>query len=123
MVALRSCFCSSWGSDLGCPHSRVVHALKYVYICSYFNFRGRAAVVRGLQLACESATAGIKYGQHVLGRSYHSGARELQQDAAEALVYLRLAAEQGLEMAQQDLGELRERGIVVAQDRAATAVW
>jgi len=79
--------------------------------------------MRALQLACESATAGSKYGQHAPGRLYHLGARELQQDAAEALVYLRLAAEQGLEMAQQELGELCARGLGDAQDHAAAAVW
>ncbi len=80
-------------------------------------------MMRGLQLACESATAGSKYSQHAPGRLYHSGARELQQDAAEALVHLRLAAEQGLEMAQQELGQLCARGLGVAQDHSAAVVW
>ena len=115
---------SKLGSDRGCPHSRGVYALKSLFNYTSGNFRGRQAVVRGLQLAHQSAAAGSKYGQYVLGRSYLSGFRQrLPQDVAQALVYFRLAAEQGLEMAQLELGELYAGGHGVAQDHAAAAVW
>lgn len=64
-----------------------------------------------------------RYGQYVLGRLYTRGARGLQQDDAQAHVYLRLAAEQGLEAAQYYLGDLYASGHGVAQDHAAAAVW
>ena len=59
----------------------------------------------------------------MLGRLYTHGARGLQQDDAQAHVYLRLAAEQGLEAAQNLLGDLYSIGHGVAQDHAAAAVW
>ena len=127
------------GSDLGCPHSKGVWALLCFYNINYGNNRGRVAPVRGLQLARESAAAGSKYvdalhslhfcniqtrfGQYVLGRLYTHGARGLQQDVAQAVVYLQLAAEQGLEAAQHYLGDLYSIGRGVAQDHAAAAVW
>ena len=59
----------------------------------------------------------------MLGRLYTRGARGLLQDDAQAHVYLRLAAEQGLEAAQYYLGDLYASGHGVAQDHAAAAVW
>ena len=111
------------GSALGCAHSRGVYAFLSVNNYCGGNFRGRAALVRGLRLARESAAAGSKYGQYVLGSLHLGGRCGLQQDVAQALVYFRLAAEQGLDGAQHELGELFRYGHGVAQDHAAAAGW
>ena len=111
------------GSALGCAHSRGIYALKSVYNYAGGNFRGHRALVRGLRLARESAAAGSKYGQYVLGKLHLDAECGLQQDVAEALVYFRLASEQGLELAHYELGKLYWYGHGVAQDHAAAVGW
>ena len=66
---------------------------------------------RALKLARESAAAGSRYGQHTLGT--------LLEDAsnyAQALLQYRLAADQGLDDAQCQLGRMYEYGRGVALD-------
>ena len=111
------------GSALGCAHSRGVYAFLSVNNYTGGHFRGRPALVRGLRLARESAAAGSKYGQYVLGSLHLGGRCGLQHDIAQALVYFRLAAEQGLGLAQHELGEMYWHGHGVAQDHAAAAGW
>ena len=66
---------------------------------------------RALELARESAAAGSRYGQHTLGTLLEDA-----NDYAQALLQYRLAAEQGLDDAQCQLGRMYEFGRGVALD-------
>ena len=59
-----------------------------------------------LQMARDSSGRGIKYGQLALGLLHRRGDGGLVQDLAQAVAFLRLAAEQGLDFAQCQLGIL-----------------
>ena len=102
------------GMRLGCVHCTgiVAHCLLEL------EGSGSAVMdrVRALQLARESAAAGSRYGQFVLGRMHWFGWGALVPNAAEALVHFRLAAAQGLEQAQRWHGIMYTVGSGVAQD-------
>lgn len=77
-----------------CPDSQGVLAL-----CLY---RGQGVAVdkmRGVPLARQSAAAGSRYGQFVLGCYYHD-----EKDGAAAAANYKLSAEQGLDAAYYELG-------------------
>jgi len=73
--------------------------------------------VRAVELARESAGAGSKYGQCVLGTFYNYGWNGLDRDYAAAAAQYRLAAAQGLDAAQCALGFLYAFGSGVVEDR------
>ena len=66
---------------------------------------------------------GSKYGQRTLGRLYREGEGGVAQDRAEAVAQYRLAAAQGYDEAQNDLGFMYGEGYGVAQDYAEALRW
>jgi TPR repeat protein len=69
-------------------------------------------------LARESSGRGSRYGQVTLGELHFWGRGGLAEDSAQALVFYGLAAAQGLDGAQFQLGYLHYHGDGVARDRA-----
>ncbi len=76
-----------------------------------------------LQLARASSNKGSRYGQYVLGALYFHGEGGAAQDTAQALLYYRLSASQGLDVAQKELGVMYEEGLGVVQDKAEALRW
>jgi TPR repeat protein len=101
------------GAALGCAHSK--GALSRCYTWGFGVSKDEA---RGLALGRESAAAGSCFGQYVIGRCYKVGYGGVAQDLAEAVRLLRLAAAQGLAVAQNSLGFMFDKGQGVAQDYA-----
>jgi hypothetical protein len=101
------------GAPLGCAHSK--GALGLYYIRGYGVAADHA---RGLALGRESAAAGSCFGQYVVGACYKFGCGGVAQDYAEAVRLYSLAAAQGHADAQNNLGNMFEKGQVVAKDRA-----
>ena len=91
------------GARAGCAHCKGVLAKFEVF----------ADDARSVQLARESAAAGCKYGQCALGWLHSSGRGGLEQDHAKAFEEFRLAAAQGLEQAQCQLGNMVMFGLGV----------
>ena len=80
----------------------------------------------GLQRTVNLANAGNVDAQYNLGVLYGRGAWkhfDVPQDYAEAVKWLRLAAEQGHANAQFDLGKLYLHGFDVPEDYAEAYVW
>ena len=69
-----------------------------------------------LELAQKSSEKNSRYGQLALGELYFSGRLGVVQDYDKAVALFRLAAAQGLDMAQWRLGYMYFRGYGVAQD-------
>jgi TPR repeat protein len=110
---------ASAGAALGCAHSK--GALGLCYVGGYGVAEDET---RGLALGRESEAAGSCFGQYVVGRCYKLGCGGAVQDYAEAVRLLRLAAEQGLAIAQCILGCMFVLGQGVAQDYAEAArLW
>ena len=87
------------GARMGCHHCQGVMA------CCYFLGCGcRQHQVRSLELARESAGRGSRYGQYTLARLYRRGRGMLKMDVTQAVAFYRLAAAQGLDAAQCELG-------------------
>lgn len=99
------------GARAACPRCQGVLARCYFRVLS---FTRNAAVA--LQLSRASASRGCKYGQYVLGMLLLEGEGGVASDAAEAFMYIRLAAEQGLDVALKELGAMYEEGRGVARD-------
>ncbi len=78
---------------------------------------------RGLALGRESKAAGSCFGQVTVGICYSNSCGGVAQDYAEAVRLYSLAAEQGLAIAQVNLGTMFELGKGVAQDRAEAIRW
>jgi TPR repeat protein len=97
------------GERAGCTHCQGVLARLNVKFYDHDD-------VRALELARQSAGAGSKYGQCVLGILYHYGLGDLHQDYAAAAAQYRLAAAQGLDVAQSGLGFLYALGAGVVED-------
>jgi len=106
------------GALLGCPHCQGVLAWCYGGICGYSKDE-----VRCVALAHESAAKSSKYGQYVLVFLHRLGVEGFAQDYAAALVHYRLAAVQGFDWAQNDLGGMYHVGYGVAQDYAEALRW
>jgi len=81
--------------------------------------------VRSLALARASAGEGSKYGQWSLGKLYQYGNSEggVSQDHAAAVAQYRLAAAQGYDAAQSQIGFMYGEGYGVAQDRVERLRW
>jgi len=106
------------GARLGCHHCKGVLA--------YCFDRGLACEqddARSLELARESSGRGSRYGQHTLAQLHSHGQGELVQDFAQAVAFYRLAAAQGLDGAQCDLGYMYYDGWGVDEDRAEALRW
>jgi len=102
------------GARLGCHHCQGV--------AGYCHFWGHGCdldYARSLELARESSGRGSRYGQVTLGWLHRFGKGGLAQDPAQAFAFYRLAAAQGLDAAQFQLGAMYGDGDGVARDRAA----
>jgi TPR repeat protein len=106
------------GARLGCHHCQGVLAMCYLdgYGC-------KADYALSLSLARESSGRGSRYGQVTLGMLHRRGAGGLAQDDTQAVALYRLAAAQGLDVAQWSLGDMYEGGDGVAQDLAEALRW
>jgi TPR repeat protein len=106
------------GTRLGCHHCQGVMA------CCYFYGLGCSEdATRSLALARASAGEGSKYGQWTLGWLYRVGEGGVGQDYAEAVAQYRLAAAQGYDRAQNELGCMYDAGYGVALDYAEALRW
>jgi TPR repeat protein len=94
------------GARLGCHHCQGVMA-EYL---SWFNSP------QWLEYAQKSSEKSSRYGQLALGELYFSGRLGVEQDYDKAVALFRLAAAQGLDMAQWRLGYMYFMGYGVAQD-------
>lgn len=106
------------GAALGCAHSKGVLARCYV---SGYGTGERTQ--KGHELALESASAGSCMGQFVLGQWFAWISRD-ERDRSVALVWYRLAAEQGHASAQLTLGTLLWTGSPeVFSDKTEAVAW
>jgi len=106
------------GTRLGCHHCQGVMATCYLD-----GFGCSRDAVQSLALARASAGKGSKYGQRMLGYFYRVGKGGVAQDYAQAVAQFRLAAAQGYDEAQNDVGSMYGNGHGVAQDRAEALRW
>jgi TPR repeat protein len=106
------------GARAQCPRCQGVLARCYFRVISFTR-----NAVASLQLARASAGKGCRYGQYVLGMLLVEGVGGVVSDHTEAVRYFRLAAEQGLDVAQKELGVMYEEGRGVARDGAAALRW
>jgi len=93
------------GARLGCHHCQGVMAY-----CYYGGWGCEGDEARSLELACESSGKGSRYGQFTLGTLHDYGGGGLAQDGAQAAVFYRLAATQGLDAALCSLGQFHVIG-------------
>lgn len=70
-----------------------------------------------------AAARGDRDAQTALGGMYLYGFKGVERNDAEAVRWLRLAAEQGQALAQFDMGELHRTGRGVAKDEVAAVNW
>jgi TPR repeat protein len=111
------------GARLGCHHCKGVMACCYFFACGCNEHYARS-----LKLARDSAGRGSRYGQFTLGQLYLRG-RSLglkggpefddagpEFDDAQAVALFRLAAAQGLDVAQCQLGIMLQSGWCVVRD-------
>jgi TPR repeat protein len=101
------------GARLGCRHCQGVMAY-----CYWGAFGCEKDYTRSLELALESSGMGSKYGQVALGELHYNGEGGLAVDFAQAAAFYRMAAAQGLDAAQLELGGMHHNGDVIAQDYA-----
>jgi len=101
------------GARLGCHHCQGVMA--YIYQEGYAFLQdepgSRPQVIDdacSLELALESSGRGSRYGQFTLGQLHHNGKGGLARDRAQAVAFYRLAAAQGLDLAQFILGNMHK---------------
>ena len=106
------------GARLGCHYCQGVVA--YCYLSGFGCKVDRAL---SLSLARESSGRGSKYGQHTLGELHYWGRGGLARDRTQALAFYRLAAAQGLDGAQDSLGDKYYYGDGVARDFAEALRW
>jgi TPR repeat protein len=79
--------------------------------------------VRSLELARKSSAKGSSYGQLTLGFLLLSVVDGLELEDDQALELFRLAAGQGLDMAQFQLGEMYYYGFGIAEDITEAQRW
>jgi TPR repeat protein len=102
------------GARLGCHHCKGVMACCYFFGCGCVD-----DYARSLELARESAGRGSRYGQFTLGQLCKLGrglGLGVEFDDAQALAFFRLAAAQGLDAAQFQLGFMLQYGYCVVRD-------
>jgi len=105
------------GARLGCHHCQGVMAH-----CYFWGYGCEQDYARSLELARESSGRGSRYGQHVLGTLHACGKfgdEDRAQGIAQAVAFYGLAAAQGLDAAQCQLGiKYSEGNPYVALDEA-----
>ena len=106
------------GARLGCCHCQGVMAS-----CYWGGFGCSKDAARSLALARASAGEGSKHGQWTLGDLYLMGEGGVAEDYAAAVAQYRLAAAQGYDSAQNNLGYMLSKGYGVAQDYAEALRW
>jgi hypothetical protein len=106
------------GSQLGCLHSRGV--LSY---CHVYSYGCPPDFDTGYRLAFDSAAAGSKFGQLMLGALHLDGKGGASLDVPRALQLYKSAAAQGLDAAQFRLGRLHQSGRHVGRDAAEALRW
>ena len=106
------------GARLGCHHCQGVVA--FYYDLGYGCEKDRALM---LELVTASSEMGSRYGQLMLGDLYRHGLRGLALDQDQATALYRLAAAQGLDMAQNTLGSLYMHGKTVAVNWEEALRW
>ena len=106
------------GSRIGCMHSRGV--LSY---CHVYSYGCPTDLELGYRLAVDSAAAGSKYGQLMLGAMLLDGKGGAVRDVGRALALYRSAAAQGLDAAQFRLGRLNQTGQHIKRDAAEALRW
>ena len=106
------------GARLGCHQCQGVLSFCYWGGCGC----GRDDV-RSLELARESSAKGSSYGQLTLGFLLLSVVDGLEMEDCQALELFRLAAGQGLDMAQFQLGEMCYYGIGITEDINEAKRW
>ncbi len=105
------------GAELGCEHSKGALARCYYYGNGVYD---NATVAR--EIAEESAAAGSAYGQFVLGRCIQDG-KGGENDTEASRLY-RLAADQGLAIAQHNLGVMLFFGLGLDENEdEAELLW
>jgi TPR repeat protein len=103
------------GARLGCYHC--IGVVGYCYLGKYGIGHGCTQnIALSLKLARESAGRGSKYGQITLAQLHHLGERELVLDWTQGVVFLWLAAKQGLDYALFKLGFMYNYGINCTKD-------
>ena len=114
------------GKRLGCMHCRgvVAHCIVEGFLggVEMGSLRDSQLLV-ALQLARESAAAGSRYGQFVMGRLHWFVGEGRANNTASVHMYFRPAATQGLDQAQWHLGIVYGVGDGVAQDSAEALRW
>jgi TPR repeat protein len=106
------------GARWDCHHCQGVMAC-----CCSRGYGCRIDYARSLELALKSSEKGSKYGQFALGMLHHLGGGGLARDRAQKAAFYRLAAAQGLDGAQLELGFMYRFGEGVAQDHAEALRW
>jgi hypothetical protein len=107
------------GAALGCAHSKGVLARCYVE-----GYGTRERTLLGHELALESASAGSCMGQFVLGQWFAWISPGDERDRSVALVWYRLAAEQGHASAQLTLGNWLWTGSPeILSDKTEAVAW
>jgi len=106
------------GARLGCHHCQGVMAY-----CLWGSCGCEADAARSLEFARESSGRGSRYGQCALGTLHYEGETGLAEDYALAAAFFGLAAAQGLDKAQSELGDMYYSGEGVAQDYAEALRW
>ena len=106
------------GVRLGCHHCKGVMAY-----CLYDGHGCEIDWEQSLDLARQSSGRRSKYGQYMLGMLHQVGGRGLVVDIAQALAFYRLAAVQGLDVAQNWMGTMYYGGYGVARDLAEALRW
>ena len=99
------------GAVLGCHHCKGVLAW-----CYWGGYGCEKDYAQSLKLARESSDRDSKYGHITLGELHYWGLGGLARDWAQGVVFLRLAAEQGLDGAQAEMGGIYECGQGVTKD-------
>jgi hypothetical protein len=106
------------GARLGCHHCQGVLSFCYWGGCGC-----EEDDVRSLELARKSSAKGSSYGQLTLGFLLLSVVDGLELEDDQALELFRLAAGQGLDMAQFQLGEMYYYGFGIAEDITEAQRW
>ncbi len=102
------------GARLGCHHCQGVMAY-----CYFWGYGCEMDYARSLELARESSGRGSRYGQVTFGGLHDVGEGGLAEDDTQAIAFYGLAAAQGLDAAQCQLGIKYGGGSpYVAQDNA-----
>jgi TPR repeat protein len=101
------------GARLGCRHCQGV-----VAYCFCFGFGCEGDEAQSLPLALESSGRGSRYGQLTLGVLHY-----WKEEYAQAVAFYRLAAAQGLDEAQYQLGIMYYNGFGVVLDYAEALRW